>query len=133
MNIESLTKNQLSDSAWAWYQEYLSVLDSKDLEAYGKFLDESVELTMNNQPTVIGKHAVLAGLGAYWTSFGALVHEPQRIYGSDRAFVLEALNHYVRLDGTKVTLRAVAFTDRNAEGFVTSVRLYTDTLPLFGH
>lgn len=51
------------------------------------------------------------------------------MYGTDSAFVLEALNHYVRLDGRKVTLRAVAFTDRDAAGHVTSVRVYTNTAP----
>jgi hypothetical protein len=35
------------------------------------------------------------------------------------------------LDGRRVTLRAVAFTDRNSEGEVSSVRLYSDTSPLF--
>ena len=46
--------------------------------------------------------------------------------GDDRRFALEALNHYRRLDGGTVTLRAVAFTDRDEAGFVASVRLYTD-------
>lgn len=44
---------------------------------------------------------------------------------------LEALNHYTRRDGAIVTLRAVALTDRNEAGLVTSARLYTDTSPLF--
>ncbi len=44
---------------------------------------------------------------------------------------LEALNHYKRNDGQEVKIRAVAFTDRNTEGLVTSVRFYTDTTPLF--
>jgi hypothetical protein len=35
------------------------------------------------------------------------------------------------LDGGRVTLRAVAFMDRNSEGEVSSVRLYGDTSPLF--
>ncbi|GAA0603874.1 hypothetical protein GCM10009416_46880 [Craurococcus roseus] len=38
---------------------------------------------------------------------------------------------YTRLDGGAVTLRAAAFTDRDEAGLVTSVRLYTDTGPLF--
>lgn len=38
---------------------------------------------------------------------------------------------YTTLDGRQVTLRAVAFTDRDEQGLVTSVRLYTDTAPLF--
>ena len=63
--------------------------------------------------------------------FGELEHDLRNIYGSDQAFCLEALNHYTRADGEAVTLRAVAFTDRNDDGLVTSVRFYTDTSPLF--
>ena len=44
---------------------------------------------------------------------------------------LKALNYYQRNDGQEVMIRAVAFTDRNTEGLVTSVRFYTDTTPLF--
>jgi hypothetical protein len=45
--------------------------------------------------------------------------------------VLEALNHYVRNDGKRVTIRAVAITDRNKQGLVISFRFYTDTTPIF--
>jgi len=86
---------------------------------------------MNNADPMAGKDAVLAGLGAYWPSFGTIEHDLLNVYGTDEAYVLEALNHYTRLDGSPVTLRAVAFTDRDADGKVTSVRLYTDTAPLF--
>ena len=86
---------------------------------------------MNNEEPVAGKEAVTAGLAAYWQSFGSLEHEPLNIYGSDDSFVLEALNHYTTADGREVTLRAVAFTDRDEDGLVRSVRLYSDTSPLF--
>ena len=86
---------------------------------------------MNNAELVVGKEAILAGLSYYWRSFGNLEHELLNIYGTDRAFMLEALNHYQRLDGKAVTLRAVALTDRSESGKAISVRLYTDTGPLF--
>ncbi len=85
----------------------------------------------NNNPTVEGKEAIVQFLSNYWKTFTSLEHDLLNIYGSDSAFVLEALNHYKRNDGKTVTLRAVAFTDRNANGLVTSVRFYTDVAPLF--
>lgn len=63
--------------------------------------------------------------------YDTIEHDLLNIYGTDDHYVLEALNHYTTLDGRQVTLRAVAFTDRNAAGLVDSVRLYTDTAPLF--
>ena len=131
MKTDSLRVNELPEDAYAWYGEYLAVLDAKDIDAYADFLAPTVELIMNNAEPVTGRDAVVTGLGEYWKSFGTLEHEPLTILGSPRAFVLEALNHYTTLDGRAVTLRAVAFTDRDDDGLVTSVRLYTDTAPLF--
>ncbi len=131
MKTQNLRVNQLSSDTYAWYQDYLAALDAKDVEHYGSFLADSCALIMNNAEPVQGKDAVLGGLAEYWQSFGSLEHDLLNIYGTDQAFVLEALNHYTRLDGQAVMLRAVALTDRNEAGEVTSVRLYSDTTPLF--
>ena len=131
MRTDRLRTNQLSPGAYRWYLDYLGAMVRKDLDAYGAFLAEGCALRMNNQPPTAGKAAVLEGLGAYWRSFGAVEHDLDNIYGDDRRFALEALNRYRRLDGGAVTLRAVAFTDRDGAGLVTSVRLYTDTGLLF--
>ena len=89
-------------------------------------------MQQNNAAPVQGKAAILAGLSQYWQTFGTLEHDLLNIYGTDTAFMLEALNYYTRKDGKPVTLRAVALTDRNSDGLVTSFRFYTDTAPLFG-
>lgn len=128
MKTQNLRVNQLSPSAYAWYRDYL---DAKDVERYGAFLADDCTLVMNNAEPVHGKAAVLAGLAQYWGSFGGLEHDLLNIYGTDRAFMFEALNHYTRLDGQAVTVRAVALTDRDDSGKATSVRLYSDTAPLF--
>ena len=131
MRTDRLRTNQLSPEACRWYLDRPSATDRKDLDACGAFLAENCALRMNNQPPTVGKEAVLRGLAAYWQGFGSIEHDLDNIYGDDRRFALEALNHYTRLDGGAVTLRAVAFTDRDEAGLVTSVRLYTDTGPLF--
>jgi ketosteroid isomerase-like protein len=131
MRTNSLRVNQLTAPGFDWYLNYLAILDRKDLHAYGSMLADDVVLQMNSAEPVRGKQAVLEGLGYYWPSFGSIKHDLLNIYGTDDSFVLEALNHYTRLDGEAVTLRAVAITDRNAQGLVTAVRIYTDTAPLF--
>lgn len=131
MKTENLRINELSSDAFAWYCSYLTALDAKDVKSYAKFLSDDVELVMNNADPVHGRDAVCAGLAAYWQSFETLEHDLTNIYGSDEHFVLEALNLYTTADGRDVTLRAVAFTDRNHDGLATSVRLYTDTAPLY--
>jgi hypothetical protein len=57
---------------------------------------------------------ILQGLSYYWTTLDSLTYDLLNIYGSDKSFVLEALNHYERNDGKVVTVKAVAITDRNA-------------------
>jgi ketosteroid isomerase-like protein len=130
MKTSSLKINQLSPETYQWYLHYLEVLDSKDIEVYSTFLAEDCVMQSNNNPPVEGKSAIVQFLSDYWNTFASLEHDLINIYGNDSAFVLEALNHYKRNDGKPVTLRAVAFTDRNETGLVTSVRFYTDVAPL---
>jgi len=114
-----------------WYVDYLGSMDARDVDHYGQFLDHACSLSFNNEPPTIGKAAILGRMRDYWKSFGSIEHDLLNVYGEPRAFMLEALNHYTRLDGRPITCRAVALTDRSAEGLVTSVRLYTDVSALF--
>ncbi len=131
MRTDKLRINQLSPKTYEWYLAYLQAVDTKNVEVYGTFLaDDCVMQSSNNHP-VRGKAAIVQGLSYYWTTFDSLTHDLLNIYGTDSSFVLEALNHYKRHDGKVVTVPAVAITDRNQAGLVTSIRLYTDTTPLF--
>lgn len=132
MITTSLRVNQLTPAATAWYiGEYLAAMDALDIERYASFLSDDVTVQFNNAPAIEGKQAAVAMLAGYWQSFAAIEHEPLNIYGTDRSFMLEALNHYVRHDGRKTTTRAVAVTDRDDHGKVTSVRVYADASPVF--
>lgn len=131
METKHLTVNQLSPEGFAWYLRYLAALDAKDLPVYAGFLADDCEFYLNNLGPIQGKSAIVALLGQYWPTFRTLRHDLLTILGSDRHFMLEALNHYTRLDGSPVTLRAVAITIRNEAGLVISARIYTDTTPLF--
>ncbi len=131
MITENLQTNQLSAQAYAWYLGYLSAIDDKDVAKYGTYLADDCVMTQNNEKPVEGKTAILAGLSQYWQTFQSLEHDLLNIYGTDSAFAMEALNHYERKDGGKVTVRAVALTDRNDAGLVTHFRFHTDVTPVF--
>lgn len=130
MNTANLKINQISLQAYEWYLGYLEAIDSKDLQKYGTYLAEDCVMYQNNVQ-VENKDAILEGLSQYWQTFASLTHDLLNIYGTDSSFVLEALNHYQRNDGGAVTVRAVAITERNGLGLVTSFRFYTDTTPVF--
>lgn len=131
MRTNKLKINQLSPKTYEWYLAYLQAIDTKNVEVYGTFLAEDCVMQSNNNPSVQGKAAILQGLSDYWTTFDSLTYDLLNLYGTDSSFVLEALNHYKRNDGKVITVPAVAITDRNVTGLVTSIRLYTDTTPLF--
>lgn len=135
MNLKKLRTNQLTTQGWAWYRHYLDVLDVYDLDRYAAFLADDVSIQFNNADPMVGLERAKAGLGQFWGSITGmgytLVHEPLNIYGTDDAFALEALNHYDTADRRRITIRAVAFTDRGADGKVTSVRIYQDVSPLY--
>ncbi|KAI9815610.1 MAG: hypothetical protein M1826_001978 [Phylliscum demangeonii] len=141
--FRSLRHNSLSASATAWLQQMLQSLDAKDLSTYLSFMAPSIRMTFNNgnpstststnmpTPTFDGIDAVRAGLAQYWQSFTSIEHEALNVYGDDRHFVHEALNHYLTLDGRRLTLRAAAFIDRDEAGRVLELRLYADQTPLW--
>lgn len=131
MITKNLRVNQLSGSAYQNYLSYLNAIDTKDLSAYGKFLADDITVQFNNDEPMQGKERVLQGLGYYWQSFGSVEHDLTNIYGTDETYVLEAQNHYVRKDGKTATVKAVAFTDLDANGLVRSVRIYQDVSPVF--
>ena len=131
MITKNLRINQLSRAGYDWYLAYLGAMDRRDVAAYVAFVADGCELRFNNSPPIVGKNAIRDMLSNYWRSFAEIEHDLHNIYGTDRAFMLEAANHYLRHDGRRVSLAAVALTDRDDHGLVTSVRLYTDTAPLF--
>jgi ketosteroid isomerase-like protein len=69
MKTDNLRINQLSPESYESYLEYLQAVDAKDLDAYGRFLADDVVLQMNNAEPMVGKDAVLAGLGQYLADF----------------------------------------------------------------
>lgn len=136
VNTESLRINQLGDEAWASYRTYLDTLDRYDIDEFATFLADDVSVQFNNDHPMTGKDTAVTGMGAFWTSIQdmgySLTHEPLNIYGADDAYVLEALNHYDTSEGRRTTIHAVAFTNRNPDGKVTSIRVYHDLAPLYG-
>ena len=133
MDTDRLRINQLSPKTYEWYLTYLQAIDTKDVETYGTFLADNCAMQFNINPRIEGKVAILQNLTEYWKTFSRVTHDLLNIYGNDSSFVLEALNHYELNDemASIVTIPAVAITDRNDFGLITSVRLYSDTTPIF--
>lgn len=122
--------NEISEEAFDWYQKYLETVDNRDIEAFGKFLADDSEFQFGNQPIVKGKKAIVEGLKKFWEIYEGEEHILHNILGSDNCFALEADNVFHRKDGKTVSIPAVAITERNKAGLVTSFRVFIDIAPL---
>lgn len=127
MIMNRIHRNQLGLAATAWYLGYLEALESKDI---GRYADD-IDMRFNDAPPIEGKSAVVDQLGSEWRGFEVITHEVLNILGSDMGFDAESLNHYDRHDGRRITARTVVFTNRNDEGAVAAIRVYSDTSPIF--
>ena len=94
MTTTHLRINQLSPEAYERSLAYLQARDNKDVQSYGTYLADNVEMYFNNLPFGQGKATILGGLRQYWESFKTVEHDLVNIYGSNQHYVLEALNHY---------------------------------------
>jgi ketosteroid isomerase-like protein len=131
MQTNKLKTNQLSPSTYKWYLAYLDAMDKLDINTYATYLAEDCEMQFANNAIVKGKKNVVEALKAFWETIDGDEHTLYNILGTDECFMLEAHNTFKRKNGTTVTIPAVAITERNSEGLVTSVRLFMDVAPIF--
>ena len=133
--FSSVKTTNLSAETFSWLSSVIDALDRKDIEAYCTFLAPEVNITFNNgqstQPNTSGIEAVKTALTGFWQTFKTIQHEEIGLFESGTTVIHEALNHYEALDGRKVSLRAVAVMDRNEQGLIRALRIYSDQSPLF--
>jgi len=94
-------------------------------------LSDDCTMQINNNPLINGKDQIINHLISLWASYKEDAHDLLNIYGTDSSISSEIVNHFTLHDGKEITINAVACTDRNEEGILTSVRLYADFSPLF--
>lgn len=156
MTIYSLRHSSVRPQTLEWLKRVLEVLDAKDVDGYLSFCCPSLRVSFNNDEPArfVGLEEARKGFEEYWKTFQTIEHEELNIYsagtgqdgassaaeadeamttedGGDRFFMHEALNHFVTLDGRKVTIKAVAFIDRDRQGRIEQLRVYSDQTPLW--
>ena len=113
--------------------DYYADVDAMRLEAFVERHSDDAVVAFGNNPPAVGKEAIGAAIGGFWSMIGGLRHERRNLWfvnGGDTA-VLEVLTHYTTKGGAEVTVPCVSLLDRNADGKVTSLRVYIDLAPLF--
>lgn len=130
MIANQMRTNQLGLAATAWYLGFLDAVEAKDIGRFAGYLADDIALRINDAPSIEGKAAVVDQLQAEWQHFGRVTHEILNILGSDTGFVSESRHHYDQHDGTQIIACAAVFTERSADGFIASIRIYSEALPV---
>jgi ketosteroid isomerase-like protein len=116
-----------------WIDDYYADVDAMRLEAYLEHHSDDAAVTFGNNPPAVGKEAIRATIGGFWSMIGGLRHERRNLWfvnDGDTA-VLEVVTHYTTRGGATVSVPCVSLLDRNADGKVTSLRVHIDLAPLF--
>jgi len=103
------------------------------LEAFVERHSDDAAVVFGNNPPAVGKEAIGANIGGFWSMIGGLRHERRNLWfvnDGDTA-VLEVVTHYTTKGGAEVPVPCVSVLDRDADGKVTSLRVHIDLAPLF--
>jgi ketosteroid isomerase-like protein len=116
-----------------WIDEYYADVDAMRLEAFVERHSDDAVVVFGNNPPAVGKEAIGANIGGFWSMIGGLRHERRNLWfvnDGDTA-VLEVVTHYTTKGGAEVPVPCVSVLDRDADGKVTSLRVHIDLAPLF--
>jgi ketosteroid isomerase-like protein len=116
-----------------WIDDYYADVDAMRLEPFVERHSDDAVVVFGNNPRAVGKEAIRAAIGGFWSMIGGLRHERRNLWLVDdgATAVLEVVTHYTTKGGAEVPVPCVSLLDRDADGKVTSLRVYIDLAPLF--
>jgi len=116
-----------------WITDYYTDVDAMNLRAFVDRHTDDAVVQFANFPPSVGKEAIGAAIGGFWSTIGGLRHERRNLWFVDDGgtAVFEAILHYTTKGGAEVVLPCVSILDRAPEGRVCSLRVHIDLTPLF--
>ena len=113
-----------------WYEEFYAGIDRLDLTVLDRLCTADMTLQFANNPMDVGRDAVRAGLGHFFSLIGGMRHSLVKRLEVGNHSVLESVVQYTRLDGSTVDLPVATGVDRR-DGLIAAQRIYIDLTPLF--
>lgn len=116
-----------------WITDYYTDVDAMNLEAFVDRHTDDAVVQFANFPPSVGKEAIGAAIGGFWSTIGGLRHERRNLWFVEDGgtAVFEAILHYATKGGAEVVLPCVSILDRAPDGRVCSLRVHIDLTPLF--
>ena len=123
-DLTTLQSNGLDAATTAWLVELLEVIETLDADAYAARMSEDVVLRLPGGATLDGRTAVADGLRGAWSATRSLVHHETHLQGDARRLVHESRVVSTDRDGAVTTTHSTAWIERDADGRLTSARVY---------
>ena len=130
--LENLRTSTLSADGLDWFVRYAGSVGRADIPAFKAFLHEACLYQVNNMLPFYGRDMAGLAIERFRATVEGMRHEVLSALGTDTAFAVELLHHYLRKDGIAITVPAAVFIDRDAEtGLLTASRAHLDFTPVF--
>jgi hypothetical protein len=108
-----------------------AAVDAMKAEAFAEFFAESGRMVFGNAEPMVGRAAIAAGVGGFFSSIQGLRHELVNEWSVDASTIVESLVTYRRLDDKTVTVPGVSIWRRGDDGLIEDYRIYVDLAPLY--
>ncbi|MDW3206709.1 MAG: nuclear transport factor 2 family protein [Alphaproteobacteria bacterium] len=106
-----------------------STVDRRDAPGLARFLTDTIVFRLGNHDPIVGLNAVLDANEAFFRTIENMSHDIAGIWTVDETTICNGNVHYVRLDGSRLTLpfaTILTFQDER----IADYRVYVDVSPL---
>ena len=116
-----------------WIDDYYADVDAMRLEPFVERHSDDAAVMFGNNPPAVGKEAIRAAIGGFWSMIGGLRHERRNLWvvNDGATAVLEVVTHYTTKGGAAVggAVRLHPRPGRRRQGHL--LRVHIDLAPLF--
>jgi ketosteroid isomerase-like protein len=111
-------------------RQMYAAYDAKEMSILAGLTTDDVTVRHGNGAFLEGKRSFIAEVNAFLGLVTGIRHEVLALWRDDHIVVAELDVHYLRLDGTEVTLPSCNVF-RVQDGLISEYRIYMDNAPIF--
>jgi limonene-1,2-epoxide hydrolase len=110
---------------------YLAAIEARDIHALRGLVGREVVLTHANYPPVTGRDEAIDMIEAYLEIIEDVEFEVLTLLGDENIVLIEKVNVAETSDGAGARIRVATILETDADGRISSIRIYADTADLF--
>lgn len=123
-NFTTVRTQQLDPATTTWFTQVLETIEALNPDDYTALMTDDVSLRLPDGSELGGREEVTAAFRASWPALASLTHHELNIWGNAGQVVHEARVVSVTTDGQTTTATSTSWIDRDADGRISSARVY---------